>query len=213
MARKKKLKKQDSIRDAFSFDGFEANHFRRTESYAAAIDRLYDAAVADFARLASTVTVDPDKPFEFAKGPAFQAKAQEIVDRLAAGMSAVIRTGTEKEWLYANQKNDAFLRHIMDTSKIGKRTMNKLSDRNLNALDAFQKRKVGGLDLSQRVWQYAGQTKSLMEMGIDIAVGDGRPATKLSRDLRSYLHEPEIWSCRNVRPRTIPDKACTGHRT
>ena len=191
MARKKKLKKQDSIRDAFSFDGFEANHFRRTESYAAAIDRLYDAAVADFARLASTVTVDPDKPFEFAKGPAFQAKAQEIVDRLAAGMSAVIRTGTEKEWLYANQKNDAFLRHIMDTSKIGKRTMNKLSDRNLNALDAFQKRKVGGLDLSQRVWQYAGQTKSLMEMGIDIAVGDGRPATKLSRDLRSYLHEPE----------------------
>lgn len=191
MARKKKLTKQDSIRDAFSFDGFEANHFRRTESYAAAIDRLYDAAVADFARLASTVTVDPDKPFEFAKGPAFQAKAQEIVDRLAAGMSAVIRTGTEKEWLYANQKNDAFLRHIMDTSKIGKRTMNKLSDRNLNALDAFQKRKVGGLDLSQRVWQYAGQTKSLMEMGIDIAVGDGRPATKLSRDLRSYLHEPE----------------------
>ena len=191
MARKKKLTKQDSIRDAFSFDGFEANHFRRTESYAAAIDRLYDAAVADFARLASTVTVDPDKPFEFAKGPAFQAKAQEIVDRLAAGMSAVIRTGTEKEWLYANQKNDAFLKHIMDTSKIGKRTMNKLSDRNLNALDAFQKRKVGGLDLSQRVWQYAGQTKSLMEMGIDIAVGDGRPATKLSRDLRSYLHEPE----------------------
>lgn len=191
MAKKKKLTKQDSIRDAFSFDGFEKEHFRRTETYAAAIDQLYNAAVADFARLASTVTVDPDKPFDFAKGPAFQAKAQEIVDRLAAGMSAVIRTGTEKEWLYANQKNDAFLKHIMDTSKIGKRTMNKLSDRNLNALDAFQKRKVGGLDLSQRVWQYAGQTKSLMEMGIDIAVGDGRPATQLSRDLRSYLREPE----------------------
>ena len=191
MAKKKKLTKQDSIRDAFSFDGFEKEHFRRTETYAAAIDQLYNAAVADFARLASTVTVDPDKPFDFAKGQAFQAKAQEIVDRLAAGMSAVIRTGTEKEWLYANQKNDAFLKHIMDTSKIGKRTMNKLSDRNLNALDAFQKRKVGGLDLSQRVWQYAGQTKSLMEMGIDIAVGDGRPATQLSRDLRSYLREPE----------------------
>lgn len=191
MAKKKKLTKQDSIRDAFSFDGFEKEHFRRTETYAAAIDQLYNAAVADFARLASTVKVDPDKPFDFAKGPAFQAKAQEIVDRLAAGMSAVIRTGTEKEWLYANQKNDAFLKHIMDTSKIGKRTMNKLSDRNLNALDAFQKRKVGGLDLSQRVWQYAGQTKSLMEMGIDIAVGDGRPATQLSRDLRSYLREPE----------------------
>lgn len=191
MARKKKLTKKDSIRDAFSFDGFEADHFRRTESYAAAIDKLYDAAVADFARLAATVTVDPDKPFNFAKGPAFQAKAQEIVDRLAEGMSAVIRTGTEKEWLYANQKNDAFLKHIMDTSKVGKRILNKLSDRNLNALDAFQKRKVGGLDLSQRVWQYAGQTKGLMEMGIDIAVGDGRPATQLSRDLRSYLREPD----------------------
>lgn len=182
----KKAKKQ-----GFSVEGFDTRHYRQTEEYVHAIDRLYDTAIHSFSRLAGSVKVDPDKPFDFASRPAFQRRAQEIVNELANSMSAVIQHGTEEQWLYACKKNDAFLAHIMDTSKIGKRQLNKMQDKNLDALAAFQERKVGGLDLSQRVWQYAGQTKGLMELGIDIAVGDGRSAEELSRDLREYLHEPD----------------------
>lgn len=182
----KKAKKQ-----GFSVEGFDTRHYRQTEEYVHAIDRLYDTAIHSFSRLAGSVKVDPDKPFDFASRPAFQRRAQEIVNELANSMSAVIQHGTEEQWLYACKKNDAFLAHIMDTSKIGKRQLNKMQDKNLDALAAFQERKVGGLDLSQRVWQYAGQTKGLMELGIDIAVGDGRSAEELSRDLREYLQEPD----------------------
>lgn len=174
----------------FSFQGFDKDHYRQTEGYVRAIDQLYMAAVADFARLAGSVKVDPSKPFDFASSPAFQAKAQKIVNTLAKSMTAVIQHGTQEQWLFACRKNDEFLAHIMDTTKVGKRQLNRMQDRNLDALDQFQRRKVDGLDLSQRVWKYAGQTKELMEMGIDIAVGDGRSAADLSRDLREYLVEP-----------------------
>ena len=174
----------------FSFQGFDKDHYRQTEGYVRVIDQLYMAAVADFARLAGSVKVDPAKPFDFASSPAFQAKVQKIVNTLAKSMTAVIQHGTQEQWLFACRKNDEFLAHIMDTTKVGKRQLNRMQDRNLDALDQFQRRKVDGLDLSQRVWKYAGQTKELMEMGIDIAVGDGRSAADLSRDLREYLVEP-----------------------
>lgn len=175
----------------FTIQGFDAEHYKQTDAYVKAIDDLYSAAVRDFANMCGSLSLDPSKPFAFSDYPTMQKKAQAIVNNLAAQMTAVIQHGTRDQWLYACKKNDAFLAHIMQTSKIGKRQLNRFQDRNMDALTAFQDRKVSGLDLSQRVWKYAGQIKGQMELGIDIAVGDGRSAADLSRDLRTYLQEPD----------------------
>lgn len=140
-----------------------------------------------FARLAMRTNIDPDKPFSFADYPSTSATAQNIINGLASNMQAVIEKGSRNEWLYACKKNDEFLQSIMNTSKVGKRMLSKMQDRNLDALDAFQKRKVNGLDLSKRVWKYAGQFKKTMEFGIDVGIGEGRSAQQLSKDLRGSL--------------------------
>lgn len=183
---KKRLTKQ-----GFSIQGFDVQAYKQTESYVQAIDALYNQAVAEFARLASRVNINPDKPFSFSDYPSTQAAAQSIVNQLASKMQAVIEKGGREQWLYACKKNDEFVASIMNTSKISKKLLSKMQDRNLDALDAFQKRKVGGLDLSKRVWKYAGQFRDTMEMGIDVGVGEGKSAQQLSKDLRNSLVDPD----------------------
>lgn len=175
----------------FSLQGFDADHYRQTEGYVQAIDALYSQAVGEYAKIASKVNVDPAKVFSFSDYPQAKQQAQQIINQLAAKMQAVIVKGSREQWLYACKKNDEFLKSILKTSNIKKSVLNKYQDRNLEALESFQKRKVAGLDLSQRVWNYAGQMKTQMELGIDIALGEGKSAQALSRDLRQYLVDPD----------------------
>ena len=175
----------------FSLQGFDVQAYRQSEAYVQAVDVLYSEAVKDFAKVASGLKFNPNKPFSFNDYPAAKRKADEIINGLSSNMKSVVVEGTKKQWLFACQKNDEFLNHILNTSKIAKKTLAKYQDKNLDALSTFQTRKVNGLDLSQRIWNYTGQMKTQMELGIDIALGDGRSANALSRDLRQYLVDPD----------------------
>lgn len=179
------------IKKGFSLQGFDVDHLTQIEEYVKAVDQLYQKAVAEYAQLASKIKLDPEKPFRFADYPQTKAKAQEIVDTLSSRMRAVIVEGSTSQWNYANKKNDAFLESIADTSKLSKKTLEKFQDRNLEALKAFQSRKVNGIDLSDRVWKYTSQLKKTMELGIDVALGQGTSAQELSKDLRKLLVEPD----------------------
>lgn len=178
-------------KEGFSIKGFDAQAYKQTEAYVQAIDVLYNQAIMEFAQLATQAKINQDKPFAFKDYPATQAKVQQIVNSLAAKMQAVITKGSREQWLYACKKNDEFIASILNTSKISKAKLDKMQDRNLEALKTFQGRKVNGMDLSQRVWKYTGQLKTTMELGIDVAIGKGTSAAALSRELRKYLKEPD----------------------
>lgn len=178
-------------KEGFSIKGFDAQAYKQTEAYVQAIDALYNQAIMEFAQIATQAKITQDKPFAFKDYPATQAKVQQIVNGLAAKMQAVINKGSRNQWLYACKKNDEFIASILNTSKINPKKLQKMQDRNLEALKTFQSRKVNGMDLSQRVWKYTGQLKTTMELGIDVAIGKGASAAALSRELRKYLKEPD----------------------
>lgn len=113
------------------------------------------------------------------------------MQRLAKKVESVITSGTQSEWLAATYKNDAFLGSLLRTSKLTKEELEQYQGRNLEALNTFQRRKVEGMGLSERVWKQVEDMKAAIELGIDVAIGDGRDAQQLSRDLRSYLQEPK----------------------
>lgn len=175
----------------FSVQGWDLAHYKRTESYTKAVDRLYNQAISEFARMAVRVKVDVDKPFSFDAYPSTRVTAAKITNGLAAKMKAVIQTGAAEQWLYASKKGDAFLASIMDTSKVSKKTLSKYQDRNLEALSTFQGRKVNGMGLSDRIWKQSEQFKKTMELGIDVGLGEGRSAQALSKDLRQNLLDPD----------------------
>ena len=172
--------------------GFDARHYANTERYARQIDRVYNTACDEYARLGASLDApEGEAVFSFDKYPRARKQAQGIMQRLAKKVESVITSGTQSEWLAATYKNDAFLGSILRTSKLTKEELEQYQGRNLEALNTFQRRKVEGMGLSERVWKQAEDMKAAIELGIDVAIGDGRNAQQLSRDLRSYLQEPK----------------------
>lgn len=174
----------------FSIQSYDNTHYRQTEQYASAIDALFDRATTEIAKAASKGEYDPNKPFSFADYPGVQSVMRQVTSQLASRLTTTIETGLEREWLFACKKNDGFVASIMDTSKLSKAQLRKMQDRNLDALDTFQKRKVEGMNLSQRVWKYVGQYREQMETAIDVGLGEGRSAQQLARDVKQNLKDP-----------------------
>lgn len=183
MAKRQKAK-------AFSFQGFDAAHYKTTTAYTRAVNALFDKATSDIAEVAHKEDYNPDKPFDFDDYPKAKAQLQKVVKGLASKMQAVIETGSRRQWLFACHKNDEFIASIIDTTKLTKGRLQKMQDRNLDALQSFQARKVGGMSLADRVWKYTEQYKAQIELGLDVGLGEGRSAQQLSRDLRQNLQDP-----------------------
>ncbi len=184
MAKKRNVK-------VFSFHGFDVAHYKATEQFASLVSTIYDKATAEIARVATNGSYKADKPFSFADYPKLGAIINNIVDNLTKDVETVISMGAKKQWLFACKKNDDFLTSIIDTSKLSKAQVSKYQDRNLDALKSFQERKVGGMNLSERVWKYTEQYREQIEVGLDVGLGEGRSAGQLSRDLRQNLQDPD----------------------
>ncbi len=184
-------KKQRQTTTRFSIQGFDLNHYRTTEQYAAAVQALFDRATLAIAQSANRRNIDPDKPFSFDDYPEVKAELQKIVGQLASQLTTTIESGSKNQWLFACEKNDRFIASIFDTSKLTKGRLKKMQDRNLDALKTFQGRKVSGMDLSQRVWRYVGQYRDQLETALDVGLGEGRSAQQLARDVKQNLREPD----------------------
>lgn len=174
-----------------SIEGFETRHYKTTEQYAALVERLFNNATAAIAYYAANTDIDTSKPFSFDDYPTLKKIVHKEIDKLAENMTTVITKGSRKQWLFANTKDDALLDSILDTTKLTKAQLKKLQDRNLDGLQAFQERKVNGMNLSQRVWNYTDQYRKQIEQCIDVGLGDGRSAAQLARDVKQYLVYPD----------------------
>ena len=179
-------KRQKSSRKTYNSLSTDIEHYTRTENYARQIDRIYQLAIKDAAIAAQGVQLG-DKPFAFKDYPQLQSRVKRILQSFSSTIQATILAGVAAEWNEANRVNDLFVK-----SQFGSQVdISRYTNRNEEALAAFQKRKVNGMNLSDRVWRSAEQFKQELEMGIDIGLGDGRSAAEMSRDIRSYLDQPE----------------------
>lgn len=172
-------------------EGLDRKHYQTTDRYARQVKRLYDEAAQEYASLAGTIfEPDPNAPFSFADYPQTRKKAVQIAADLTKNVQRVIEAGQRSEWLAATYRADEYLAGILDRSKLTRAELEQYEDRNIEGLAAFQGRKVQGLNLSDRVWKCTDQFTEHMELALDVAIGDGRSAQELSRDVRGLLNEP-----------------------
>lgn len=181
-------KRQKTTR--FSIQAFDNAHYRTTEQYTRAVDALFDVATMEISQAAAKGKIDPEKPFSFDDYPKIKGVMQNVTAQLADRLTTTIESGSKNQWLFACKKNDGFIASIMGTSKLSKARLNKMQDQNLDALKAFQCRKVEGLNLSERVWKYVGQYQEQMESALDAGLGEGRSAQQLARDVKQNLNDP-----------------------
>ncbi|MBD2753805.1 structural protein [Spirosoma validum] len=176
----------------FSLKEWNEQHFARVEAYIGDIERIFQKALAEAVRLAVDLRISPDDLFSFDDYPAGRERIEKILRDLAFELMVAITTAQQNQWLYANQKNDAMVAASLPAALTSPVVTGKYMARNLEALQAFQQRVVGGLRLSERVWKTTQQFRKEIELGLDLGIGEGRSAQLISKQLRGYLKEPEM---------------------
>ena len=175
------------------FDKYASGLFLRTEQYADRVRRHYASAVDELLKISSNAQISPEETFSFADNKKMSGKANEILRGLYSAVYNEIKNGVAAEWEYANISCDALIESIFGKGLEEDDHFARWFSRNQEATDAFFTRKsaYGGLNLSQKVWKYTGDLKTEMELALSLSLGEGNSASKVSREVRKYLQEPE----------------------
>lgn len=168
-------------------------HKRNIKGYELQIDAIYREFIREAVAISGTAgQIKPDTPFSFDDFPITRKRIESLIAELKSRIEMVVLNGIKAEWTLANNKNNELANRVFGNN-IGKLTQEQYRryySTNDAARQVFQQRKVGGLNLSDRVWHYTKQFKEEIEMGLDIGIRSGRSADELSRDLRQYLKQP-----------------------
>lgn len=176
---------------------WEAKLAARLDDYAKQIEKLFDKAAVEAADIGVRLDLPRlDKPFSFNDYPIAGRRINSVVRNLQYDMNAVVVSGIQAEWENSNFKMDEIAKEILDYQYKGiafKKVPHyqKYFNNNAGALEAFKKRKMYGLSLSDRVWRYSGMFKTEIEMGLDLSIKSGLSAAETARDLKQYLREPD----------------------
>lgn len=169
--------------------------FSRTEHYADNVRRLYATATDELLKLsAMKASNGVSAAFSFSDSKRLSEQANAILRALYSGVYNEIKGGVIAEWGNANKSCDALITSIFGRKVKEDNHYARYFARNKESVDAFFKRKseYGGLNLSQRVWKYVGDFKTEMEMALSVAMGEGKSAATISREVRKYLQRPDM---------------------
>lgn len=169
--------------------------FSRTEHYADNVRRLYATAIDELLKLsAMKASNGVSAAFSFSDSKRLSEQANAILRALYSGVYNEIKGGVIAEWENANKSCDALITSIFGKKVKEDNHYARYFARNKESVDAFFKRKseYGGLNLSQRVWKYVGDFKTEMEMALSVAMGEGKSAATISREVRKYLQRPDM---------------------
>mgnify|MGYP006954104943 FL=1 len=169
--------------------------FSRTEHYADNVRRLYATAIDELLKLsAMKASNGVSAAFSFSDSKRLSEQANAILRALYSGVYNEIKGGVIAEWENANKSCDALITSIFGRKVKEDNHYARYFARNKESVDVFFKRKseYGGLNLSQRVWKYVGDFKTEMEMALSVAMGEGKSAATISREVRKYLQRPDM---------------------
>ena len=163
-------------------------HYARVEQYVRRVQSLY-YSVAKYCAQTSTMHKPKGDIFYFKDIPTLNRQVDRMFVEMSKSFETTILSGITGEWDMANVNNDDLVMRMR--KKVPNLPMDIYHDRNLKALEAFQQRKVGGLNLSERVWKYTSQFKNEIEQSLDIGMAQGRSASEIALDIMKYLQNPD----------------------
>lgn len=173
---------------------YERQHIANLAKYARLIDEIFKSATREAASIGSLVrNFDTSRVFSFQDYPITHDRIQSLLSWLATGLEVAITNGVQSEWTLANNKNNALSQRVFGNN-VGKLTQaqyRRYFSNNDEARQAFLSRKEQGLNLSERVWRYANDFRKDIELGLDVGIRNGLDADAMSRELRTFLQQPE----------------------
>lgn len=172
---------------------YDELHSKRLASIERKIKAAYKKAAEDASKLATAPHLSSKKTYKLDDYPQAKKQADRILEELKESVETIIVNGIESEWTLANNKNNELSQIVFgdNVGSLSDEMYQRYFSNNHEALQAFIARKQAGLNLSDRVWKYTGAFKDEIETAIDLGIRSGKSAAEISRDVRSYLQNPD----------------------
>lgn len=125
------------------------------------------------------------------RNTAIEKKIERLLDDLHGDLMRNIENNASVSWKAANAKTDNIIKAYIKDLALSETATQGMFARNAEALNAFLKRKVGGLTVSERVWKTTESAKADLEYYLSSGLATGRPAGLISQDIRQLLQNPD----------------------
>lgn len=171
----------------FKIDPYDKRHNQNLVALAKKIEEIYRNGQIRISMIGANGKLDERDWFLFENDKAMQKRADAVLKQMHDDIINATNLAQDKSVSISVEKSTAmalYANWLDEAKKTG------ISQRAFDALEAFQHRKVDGMNLSDRVWNLTDQFKQEMELGLQCGIADGVPATEMAREMRSYLNEP-----------------------
>lgn len=178
-------------------DKYEAQHARNRLEYERQVRRIFEETCRECGVSVTKIEALVKSAGEgavLAEIPTVRRILDKLQRKLKDRLETAVINGIRAEWRLANEKYDALIGTMAAgdlLEKMDEEAKARTMSRNLEALEAFIKRKEAGLGLSQRVWHYTGQMREAMEAALELGIGEGQSAAEIARELKQYLIYPD----------------------
>ena len=91
--------------------------FKRTEGYAANVRAIYNDSLGKIIEIVKGTELEPGLPFSFSEY-GYTDEVQPILRNMYSRVYQAIRTGIQKEWMFASENNDELVKSVFGDSSI-----------------------------------------------------------------------------------------------
>lgn len=174
-------------------NSFDTKHLKNLSKNVRQISDLYTEAQRELINigLLSNYHGGSLKLYTFSDYPELNKLVNARLQQLRGDIVNTIRTAEADAWELANAKNDALVKSVAAMTHIDVDNFKGCLLHNMDALAAFQSRKINGMGLSRRVWNFCKSFKTEMELALSVGMKDGKSAAEMSKDVRNLLKYPD----------------------
>jgi hypothetical protein len=159
---------------------------------------LFGNSYAEALKLAEVrKAIESGQQFTWQGNPAAERQLNQQLQLLAKVTGKTIQNGITGAWKEGESEvKDAILDRFgkgENSEEVNTILEKAVKDQRVKGMTAhtFAARKEGGLTLSNRVWNLAGNAKKDLEVIIQNGILEGKSADEISRGLKDYLNEPD----------------------
>lgn len=176
----------------------DKQHILRLFNQQGQIKNIFD----DFARKAGIILssyTDNGESNVWIRNKVLENRIDDLLNNLHEDLISNIDSNTQAAWSDSDAKNDdivkLFIQDLSIADIVGKSAAESIEKgmftRNMEAMKAFQQRRIDGLSVSDRIWKVTESAKENLEYMLESGISTGRPAASISQDIRQLLQDPD----------------------
>lgn len=170
---------------------------KRLARYVLMVQKMIEDLNVEASKIALESGYNPadELPFMFKRFPKTRKRVEELQEMYVDNLSGLVYSGIDDEWRRSNIAQDLLAEGVLTAHNVfaGGKKYQRYFNTNSAVLQAFKKRKEGGLNLSQKIWrqsvEYRNGVEASLAMTLQNGIEKGMSAVTLSKRVSKYLND------------------------